>query len=104
MMARHIDRPCEIIRFPREDVPAALMPYLDLDETRTEAMDALINQGRSDANMTNSWCNDPNCREGKYVSALFNEAPEVSSDALNKPSLSTLPKPSPIKSDSAQQK
>lgn len=55
-LARHVNRKCTIIRFPSEKVPAALIQYLGLDETRPEAISALINQARTDADMTNSKC------------------------------------------------
>src|SRR5208282_3565339 len=55
-LARHVDRKCTVIRFPSEKVPAALTPYLGLDETRPEAVQALINQARTDSDMTNSKC------------------------------------------------
>jgi hypothetical protein len=55
-LARHVDRNCTIIRFPSDKVPAAVIPYLSLDETRPEAISALINQARTDADMTNSKC------------------------------------------------
>src|SRR5207247_1237248 len=32
MLIRHLNRPCEFLRFPRDQVPAALLPYLDLDD------------------------------------------------------------------------
>lgn len=77
-IARHVNRKCTIIRFPSEKVPAALIPYLDLDETRREAMDALINQARTDADMTNSKCayaeTDP---EAALICDLFNVAPPL---------------------------
>jgi hypothetical protein len=75
-LARHVDRKCTVIRFPSDKVPAALIPYLGLDETRPEAINALINQARTDADMTNSRCayadTDP---EAALICALFNSAP-----------------------------
>lgn len=75
-LAQHVDRKCTIIRFPSEKVPAALIPYLGLDETRREAIEALINQARTDADMTNSKCayasSDP---EAALICALFETAP-----------------------------
>jgi hypothetical protein len=75
-LARHVDRKCTVIRFPSEKVPAALIPYLALDETRPEAINALINQARTDADMTNSKCTyadtDP---EAALICALFASAP-----------------------------
>ncbi len=75
MLAKHVDRSCEIIRFPADKVPASVMPFLELDDTREEAMDALIRQARTDADMTNSRCGDPNSREGRIISAVFGDAP-----------------------------
>jgi hypothetical protein len=75
-LARHVDRKCTVIRFPSEKVPAALIPYLALDETRPEAINALINQARTDADMMNSKCTyadtDP---EAALICALFASAP-----------------------------
>ena len=77
-LARHVDRDCTIIRFPSENVPASLIPYLQLDETRAEAMEALINQARTDANMANSKFAyadaDP---EAAVICDLFNTIPPL---------------------------
>lgn len=75
MLATHVDRPCEVIRFPRDQIPAALMPYLDLDDTRPEAISALINQARTDANMTNSICGSPTDHTGQLICGLFSDVP-----------------------------
>ena len=75
MLAHHLDRPCEIVRFPRQSVPAALMEYLDLDDTRPAAADALVAQARSDADITNSRCGEPQDREGQLVNRLFGDVP-----------------------------
>ena len=90
MLSKHLDRSCAVVRFPRDHVPAALMPYLELDDTREEAIQALINQARSDANMTNSECNNPHSPEGQLICGLFQDAPvanpentSVSSQAAN---------------------
>ena len=75
MLSRYVRNPCEVIQFPSEQVPAALMGYLDLDETRDEAAQALIKQANSDANFTNSRCNDPQDRAGYLVNQLFMKIP-----------------------------
>lgn len=75
MLAKHVDRPCEVVRFPRDQIPAALMPYLDLDDTRPEAISALINQARTDADMTNSRCGNPADRNGQLICGLFSDVP-----------------------------
>jgi hypothetical protein len=75
-LARHVDRKCTVIRFPSEKVPAALIPYLSLDETRPEAIDALINQARTDADMTNSKCSYADTdSEAALICSLFDSAP-----------------------------
>lgn len=53
------------------------MQYLDLDETRSAAADALINQARHDVNMTNSACGDPDHREGRLICGLFENLPVI---------------------------
>lgn len=82
MLSRHLDHPCTVVRFPRGQIPADVMQYLDLDETRPAAAEALINQARHDVNMTNSACGDPDNREGRLVCSLFEDLPPVSSDAF----------------------
>jgi hypothetical protein len=78
MLAKHVRHPsCEILRFPRDQIPAALMPYLDLDDTRSAAMEALIAQARTDAEMTNSRCVDLASREGRMICGLFQDAPAI---------------------------
>jgi len=58
------------------------MQYLDLDETRPAAADALINQARHDVNMTNSACGDPDHREGRLICGLFEDLPVIANDEL----------------------
>lgn len=74
-LGRHVRRGCEIVRFPREQIPAAKMGYLGLDDTSQAAATALIEQARTDANMTNSRCGKPDDREGRLVNKLFMSMP-----------------------------
>jgi hypothetical protein len=82
-LAKHIDRDCEIVRFPSEKIPAELMKFLDLDDSRPEAINALINQARSDADMTNSRCNDAKDRDGQLIKALFCDAAAIVPAGVN---------------------
>jgi hypothetical protein len=86
-LARHVDRKCVVVRFPSDKVPAALIPYLGLDETRREAFDALVNQARSDADMTNSLCayahDNP---EAALICSLFESAPARSDPLFSRKS------------------
>lgn len=77
-IARHVDRKCTVIRFPSEKVPATLIPYLGLDETREAAIAALINQARTDADMTNSKCAYAGTdADAALICALFESAPSL---------------------------
>lgn len=77
MLARHVQRDCRVIRFPADKVPGALLPYLGLDDTRTAAVEALINQARTDADMTNSRCSADPDRDAQLICELFEDAPEL---------------------------
>ncbi|WP_298337804.1 patatin-like phospholipase family protein [uncultured Erythrobacter sp.] len=73
------------IRFPNKPVPASMMPFLALDDTRPEAMDRLIAQANTDADLTKSACDDPHNAEGQMIRRLFEElepAPEVPLSSL----------------------
>jgi hypothetical protein len=53
------------VRFPNKPVPASMMPYLALDDTRLAAMDRLIGQAHTDADLTKSTCDDPNSEDSR---------------------------------------
>ena len=91
-IARHVDRNCTIIRFPSERVPAALVPFLQLDETRAEAIEALINQARTDADMTNSKCAYADTdNEAGLISDLFSTAPPRTAPLASRASFTAGP-------------
>jgi uncharacterized protein len=50
----YLKKNVRLIRFPSVKIPGAMLQYLDLDETRPEGLDALVQQARVDADMTNS--------------------------------------------------
>jgi hypothetical protein len=87
-LARHVGCQCGVIRFPSDKVPAILIPYLGLDETRPEAIEALVNQARSDADMTNAKCayadTDP---EAALICSLFGSAPPRTNPLFSRTSL-----------------
>jgi len=65
------------VRFPNKPVPASMMPYLALDDTRPEAMDRLVAQAHTDADLTKSVCDDPNDEGGRMIRCLLNELPAM---------------------------
>ena len=69
-------RSINTIRFPRNDVPASMMPFLALDDTRDAATERLIAQAHTDADMTRSACDDPQDQTGSRIQALLNAMPE----------------------------
>lgn len=75
MISRHVERDCQVIRFPHGEVSTDLMKYLDLDETRNVALDELERQAQTDVLWTLSRCSDPSNSEGRMIDALFSTLP-----------------------------
>jgi hypothetical protein len=65
------------VRFPNKAVPASMMPYLALDDTRPEAMDRLIGQAHTDADLTKSSCDDANSEDGRMIRRLMTQLPAM---------------------------
>lgn len=65
------------VRFPNKPVPASMMPYLALDDTRPEAMDRLVGQAHTDADLTKSACDDPNSEDGRMICRLMHDLPAM---------------------------
>jgi uncharacterized protein len=65
------------VRFPNKPVPATMMPFLALDDTRPEAMDRLIGQAHTDVDLTKSSCDDPNSEDGRMIRHLMTELPAM---------------------------
>lgn len=70
-------RPIRRVRFPNKPVPASMMPFLALDDTRREAMDRLIQQAHTDADLTKSACDDRNNADGQMILRLMNDLPAM---------------------------
>ena len=77
MLAKHVKRDCVVVRFPRGDLPAKAMPYLDLDETSEKGMQVLVEQAQEDVSLTLSVCDRAADDEGKLLAALLNDLPPV---------------------------
>ncbi|MYJ75646.1 MAG: patatin, partial [Gammaproteobacteria bacterium] len=70
-------RPMRRVRFPNRAVPASMMPYLGLDDARETAMDRLVAQAHTDADLTKSYCDDPNSEDGRLIHRLMNSLPAM---------------------------
>lgn len=77
MLAKHMKRDCTVVRFPRGDLPAKAMPYLDLDETSEKGMQVLVEQAQEDVSLTLSACDRAADTDGRMLAALLNDLPPV---------------------------
>jgi uncharacterized protein len=74
LLLPHFNKKIRILRFPAEKIPAYLLDYLDLDETRPEGLRALKQQACHDADMTNSEI-QRDTSDGRMIGSLFSEIP-----------------------------
>lgn len=81
-----LGRPIRIVRFPHDRVPASILKYLDIDDSRPAAMKALINQARADVDLTRSACDAPNDSMGQAFRSLLDGLPVVASTPADAPS------------------
>lgn len=65
------------VRFPQQKIPAAKLEYLGLDDSRPEAMNALISQASTDADMVKSACDDPRNPQGQLIHSLMMSLPKM---------------------------
>lgn len=65
------------VRFPNKAVPASMLPFLALDDTRSEAMNRLIAQAHTDADLTKSACDDANSEDGRMIRSLMTGLPAM---------------------------
>lgn len=65
------------VRFPNHEVPASMMAFLALDDSRPEAMDRLVQQAHSDADMTLSACDDAGSADGEMIRSLLDSLPAI---------------------------
>lgn len=72
-----LGRKVQLVRFPKYQMSADTLNFLDLDDTRKEAMDRLVAQALSDADATKSACDDPSNVEGALIRAAFENMPEM---------------------------
>lgn len=71
-----------LVRFPNKPIPASMMPYLGLDDTRPDALRRLISQAHVDADMTKSAADDPNDANGQLIKALMASTPPMPKDGV----------------------
>ena len=72
----HLDRNYTIVQFPRGDVPATLAKYLDLDESRPKALDAMVGQAKEDVDHAMT-VRGRRGVQGRSIESLFLSLPRV---------------------------
>ena len=83
-------RECRVIRFPAETWPEALRRYQGLDDTRPEAMDALVRQAQADANETNSRLSRKESgSEEQAIWDIFDSMPDLTDPPHRRPTASS---------------
>lgn len=75
MLSKHVKQDCVVTRFPRGDLPAAAMPYLDLDETSETGMRVLVEQAHEDVSLTLSVCDRAADEDARLLATLLNDLP-----------------------------
>ncbi|MER8820492.1 patatin-like phospholipase family protein [Mesorhizobium sp. M0991] len=70
-------REVQHVRFPQQKIPASKLEYLGLDDSRPEAMNALISQASADADMVRSACDDPRNLQGQSIHNLMMSLPTM---------------------------
>lgn len=71
------------VRLPQNAAPGSMLEYLGLDETRPEALKALIAHGHGDADMVKSLCDRPADPNGQMIHELFCQMPEMPKSGIS---------------------
>lgn len=74
MLIPHLKKKVQIVRFPANKIPGALLKYLDLDETSTMGLEQLSAQARADADLFNASLQRGEM-EAIHINELFNSMP-----------------------------
>lgn len=72
------------VRFPQQKIPASKLEYLGLDDSRPEAMRALMSQASTDADMVKSACDDPRNPQGQLIHNLMMSLPTMPEAGVSK--------------------
>jgi hypothetical protein len=71
------------VRLPQEEAASTMLQYLSLDESRPNALKALIAHGYGDADMVKSLCDRPADPDGQMIHKLFNEIPPMPKEGIS---------------------
>ncbi|MER8779556.1 hypothetical protein [Mesorhizobium sp. M0977] len=72
------------VRFPQQKIPASKLEYLGLDDSRPEAMNALMSQASTDADMVKSACDDARNPQGQLIHNLMMSLPPMPETGIPK--------------------
>ena len=82
LLCKHVNRDISLVRFPQGVAASNLHDYLDLDETRIEASEALVMQAQADVVETLADCADDANPDGRRLRALLIDIPPHSHGAI----------------------
>ena len=80
---------------PQDGWDAASLTQL-LDDTRPEAMDRLVGQAHTDADLTKSACDDPNSEDGRMICRLMHDLPAMPATGLCRGSVRSADRFAPL--------
>lgn len=77
-LAKHLNRPCTVIRLPQSPPSPAQVAHLALDKATEEALDVLSELGKTDADLAHRLTQKVGDRQGECLNGLFNDMPAMS--------------------------
>lgn len=79
-----LGRSVHCVRFPNDKIPAEMMKFLALDDTRKKAMDCLVHQAHRDADVAKSAADDARNAQGLMIRRLMESLPEMPATGIDK--------------------
>jgi predicted acylesterase/phospholipase RssA len=79
LLVPHLNKRVRVFRCPRDETPAAMMRYLNLDETSAKGLDSLIALANRDAISTYSQIQKKNCPMLTNLSSVLSNVQRISS-------------------------
>ncbi len=77
-LARHLNRPCRIVRLPQSPPSPSQVVHLALDKATDQAIDVLSELGKTDADIAHRLAHDTSDPKGECLLRIFNEIPSAS--------------------------
>lgn len=76
-LAKHLTRPCTVIRLPQSPPSPSQVAHLALDKATKEALDVLSELGKTDADLAYRLTQKVGDRQGECLNGLFHDMPAI---------------------------